>query len=98
MAQESAERTILVFKIRCDQAEVAPCSRVGRRSGGSSLEEGGIFLVFLIHSAARCSASSNCSIVIVLLTWFLARLICSFAMRNHIYANTKSFGPVLRAE
>jgi hypothetical protein len=53
-----------------------PCSRVGRRSEGFSVEEGGIFLVFLIHSAARCSASSNCSMAIVLLTWFLARVIC----------------------
>jgi hypothetical protein len=34
-------------------------------SGGFSVdEEGGIFLVFLIHSAALCSASSSCSIVI----------------------------------
>jgi hypothetical protein len=41
---------------------------VARCSEGSSMEEGGIFLVFLIHSAARCSASSSCSMVIVLLT------------------------------
>ena len=40
--------------------------------GGFSIDEGGIFFVFLIHSAARCSASSNCSMVIDLLTWFLA--------------------------
>jgi hypothetical protein len=46
------------------------------------MDEGGIFLVFLIHSAARCSASSSCSMVIDSLTWFLARVICSLAIRN----------------
>jgi len=52
--------------------------------GGLSIDEGGIFLIFLIHSAARCSASSSCSIVIDWLRWFLAWVICSPAMRNHI--------------
>jgi DNA primase len=49
--------------------------------------------VGLRGSAARCSASSNCSMVIDLLTWFLARVICSLAIRSHIYACTRSFGP-----
>jgi hypothetical protein len=40
--------------------------------GRSSIDEGGIFLIFLIHSAALCSASSNCPMVIDWLTWFLA--------------------------
>jgi len=31
--------------------------------GGFSIDEGGIFLVFLIHSADLCSASSSCSMV-----------------------------------
>ena len=35
-----------------------------------SLDAGGIFLDFLIHSAALCSASSSCSMVIVLLMLF----------------------------
>ena len=65
--------------------------------GGFSIDEGGIFLLFLIHSAARCSASSNCSMVIDLLRWFLDRLICSLATRNHMYACTRSFGLVRRA-
>jgi hypothetical protein len=51
---------------------------------GFSIDEGGIFLLFLIHSAALCSASSSCSMVIDWLTWFLARVICSPAIRNHI--------------
>ena len=52
--------------------------------GGFSTDEGAIFLLFLIHSAALCSASSSCSMVIDWLTWFLAWLICSPAIRNHI--------------
>jgi hypothetical protein len=40
--------------------------------GGFSIDEGGIFLIFLIHSAARCSASSSCSMVMDWLRWFLA--------------------------
>jgi len=62
-----------------NQAVEASFCLAGRRSGGSSIDEDGIFLVFLIHSAARCSASSSCSMVIDLLTWFLARVICSLA-------------------
>ena len=65
--------------------------------GGFSIDEGGIFLLFRIHSAALCSASSNCSIVIDLLTWFLARVICSLAIRNHMYACTRSLGLARRA-
>ena len=62
-----------------NQAVEASLSLAGRRSGGSSIDEDGIFFVFLIHSAARCSASSSCSMVIDSLTWFLARVICSLA-------------------
>jgi hypothetical protein len=46
----------------------ASFSLAGRCSGESSIDEGGIFLVFRIHSAARCSASSSCSMVIDSLT------------------------------
>ena len=51
--------------------------------GGLSIDEGGIVLVSPIHSAARCSDSSSWSMVIDLLTWSLARVICSLAIRNH---------------
>ena len=62
-----------------NQAVDASFSLGCRCSGGSSMDEEGIFFVFLIHSAARCSASSSCSMVIDSLTWFLARVICSLA-------------------
>ena len=52
--------------------------------GGFSIDEGGIFLIFLIHSAARCSASRSCSMVMDWLTWFLDWVICSPAIRNHM--------------
>src|SRR5580692_371301 len=67
-----------------NQAVDASFSLAFRFSGGSSIDEDGIFFVFLIHSAARCSASSSCSMVIDSLTWFLARVICSLAIRNHM--------------
>jgi len=61
------------FRLQC---EVGPPNQAVDALGGFSIDEGGIFLAFLIHSAARCSASSSCSIVMILLTWFLARVIC----------------------
>ena len=70
----TGERLVLLV---LNQTVDASVSSFGWCSGGSSIELGGIFLVFLIHSAALCSASSNCSMVMVLLTWFLARAICS---------------------
>ena len=58
--------------------EILPLDQAVDALGGFSIDEdGGIFLIFLIHSAARCSASSSCSMVIDWLTWFLAWLICS---------------------
>ena len=51
---------------------------------GFSIDEGGIFLLFLIHSAARCSASRSCSMVMNCLRWFLAWVICSPVIRNHM--------------
>ena len=36
--------------------------------------------------------------VIDWLTWFLARVICSLAIKNHIYAHTRSFGSARRAD
>src|SRR5579872_1788958 len=80
------------------QAVDAPVSHLGWGSSESSIDVGGIFLAFLIHSAALCSASSSCCMVMLLLTWFLARMICSLAIKNHIYAKTKSFGLARRAE
>ena len=78
-------------------AKIVPLNQAVDALGGFSIDEGGIFLLFRIHSAARCSASSSCSMVIDLLTWFLARVICSLAIRNHIYACTRSFGLARRA-
>jgi|HubBroStandDraft_6_1064221.scaffolds.fasta_scaffold10715_2 hypothetical protein len=62
----------------------SPLNQAVDALGGFSIDEGGIFLISLIHSADRCSASSNCSMVMDWLTWFLAWVICSPAMRNHI--------------
>jgi hypothetical protein len=47
--------------------------RQGLLKGGS--REAGVFLIFLIHSATHCSASSSCSMVIDQLRWFLAWVI-----------------------
>jgi hypothetical protein len=41
-------------------------------------------MVFLIHSAALCSASSSWSMVMDLLC-FLVCVICSLAIKNHMY-------------
>jgi hypothetical protein len=50
----------------------SPNQAVDTLGGFSIDEEGGIFLIFLIHSAALCSASSSCSMVMDWLRWFLA--------------------------
>ena len=65
------------------ECEIVPLDQAVDALGGFSIDEGGIFLAFRIHSAARCSASSSCSMVIDWLTWFLAWVICSPAIRNH---------------
>jgi len=44
--------------------------------GEFSIDEGGIFLAFLIHSAALCSAARGCSIGHALVGRVLARVIC----------------------
>jgi hypothetical protein len=62
----------------------SPLNQAVDALGGFSTDEGAIFLLFLIHSAALCSASSSCSMVMDWLRWFLAWLICSPAIRNHI--------------
>jgi hypothetical protein len=79
-------------------SEILPLNQAVDALGGFSIdEEGGIFLIFLIHSAALCSTLSNCSIVMDWLRWFLAWVIYSPAIRNHIYECTTSCGPALRA-
>jgi len=40
-----------------------PPNQVVDALGRFSIDKGGIFLIFLIHSEARCSASSSCSMV-----------------------------------
>ena len=65
-------------------SEILPLNQAVDALGGFSIDEGGIFLIFLIHSAARCSASSSCSMVMDWLRWFLAWVICSPAIRNHM--------------
>jgi hypothetical protein len=41
----------------------SPLNQAVDALGGLSIDEGGIFLIFLIHSAARCSDLSSCSMV-----------------------------------
>src|SRR5580693_10347780 len=41
----------------------SPMNQAVDALGGFSIDEGGIFLIFLIHSAARCSDLSSCSMV-----------------------------------
>ena len=52
----------------CDA--ISPLNQAVDAFGGFSIDEGRIFLIFLIHSAAPCSASSSCSMVIDWLRWF----------------------------
>jgi hypothetical protein len=68
----------------CDKGRASRLGQAVEAFGGFSIEDGGILRIFRIYSAAFCSASSSCSMVIDLLRWFLACVICSLAIRNHM--------------
>jgi hypothetical protein len=58
--------------VRLLECENLPLNQAVHALGGFSIDEGGIFPIFLIHSAALCSASSSCSMGMGWLRWFLA--------------------------
>src|SRR5580704_12152122 len=93
-----AIRAMGLFRSRC-RSRVEQISRSRWRSSAKRAWRGWFSVApkeersaHKMERYAPCSALSNSFIVMVLLTWFLARVICSPAIRKHIYASTRSFG------